>query len=99
MLCHLALTIWRLHLHTERATNQQSAAGQAGEPSDQYVPKIDKGMDSQVVVRRDRLCVAIKAGRQGDLPKGSMSLATSSTGTVVSQPQHGRAIRDMDSLY
>ena len=34
----------------------------------------------QVVVRRNRLCVAIKAGRQSALPKGSMSLATSSTG-------------------
>lgn len=31
-------------------------------------------------MRRNRLCVAVKAGRQGDLPKGSMSLATSSTG-------------------
>lgn len=31
-------------------------------------------------MRRNRLCVAIKSGRQGELPKGSMSLATSSTG-------------------
>ena len=36
----------------------------------------------QVVVRRGRLCVAIKAGRQSDLPKGSMTLATSSTGRL-----------------
>ncbi|CAL8471247.1 g10789 [Coccomyxa elongata] len=37
---------------------------------------------SQVVVRRDRLCVAVKAGRQSDLPKGSVTLATSSTGAT-----------------
>ena len=36
----------------------------------------------QVVVRRSRLCVAIKAGRQSDLPTGSMTLATSSTGRL-----------------
>lgn len=33
----------------------------------------------QVVVRRDRLCVPVKAGRQGELPKGSVTLAMSST--------------------
>ncbi|EIE19595.1 P-loop containing nucleoside triphosphate hydrolase protein [Coccomyxa subellipsoidea C-169] len=37
---------------------------------------------AQVVVRRDRLCVALKAGRQSDLPKGSVTLATSSTGAT-----------------
>ena len=36
----------------------------------------------QVVVRRSRLCVAVKAGRQSDLPRGSMTLATSSTGAL-----------------
>ena len=36
----------------------------------------------QVVVRRERLCVAVKAGRQGDLPKGSLNLASSSTGAT-----------------
>ena len=41
-------------------------------------------MLSQVVVRRSRLCVAVKAGRQSDLPKGSMTLATSSTGLLPS---------------
>ena len=35
-------------------------------------------------MRRNRLCVAIKAGRQSELPKGSMSLATSSTGAHYS---------------
>lgn len=39
-----------------------------------------KNLWLQVVVRRDRLCVAVKAGRQSDLPKGSVTLATSSTG-------------------
>ena len=43
-------------------------------------PVCDPPMLQQVVVRRSRLCVAIKAGRQSDLPKGSMTLAASSTG-------------------
>ncbi len=34
---------------------------------------------SQVVVRRDRQCVAVRAGRQGELPRGSVTLASSST--------------------
>ena len=34
---------------------------------------------TQVVMRRDRLCVPVKAGRQGELPKGSVTLAMSST--------------------
>ena len=42
----------------------------------------------QVVVRRNRLCVAVKAGRQSDLPRGSMTLATSSTGRLP--PGHTR---------
>ena len=33
----------------------------------------------QVVLRRDRQCVAVKAGRQGELPRGSVTLAASST--------------------
>ena len=33
-------------------------------------------------MRRERLCVAVKAGRQGDLPKGSLNLATSGTGST-----------------
>ena len=42
----------------------------------------------QVVVRRDRLCVAVKAGRQSDLPKGSVTLATSSTGAAHHLGRH-----------
>jgi hypothetical protein len=37
---------------------------------------------AQVVVRRERLCVAVRAGRQGDLPRGSLNLASSSTGAT-----------------
>ena len=33
----------------------------------------------QVEIRRDRQCVPIKAGRQGELPRGSVTLALSST--------------------
>ena len=44
----------------------------------------------QVVVRRDRLCIPVRAGRQGELPKGSVSLAISSTGnTLYMEPQVG----------
>jgi DNA mismatch repair protein MutS2 len=42
----------------------------------------------QVVIRRDRLCIPIKAGRQSDLPRGSLALATSgSGGTVYMEPE------------
>ena len=44
----------------------------------------------QVVVRRDRLCVTVKAGRQGELPKGSVTLAMSST--KVRRVVHGVAL-------
>ena len=37
----------------------------------------------QVVIRRDRLCIPVRAGRQSDLPRGSVVLATSSTGSTV----------------
>ncbi|PSC69703.1 endonuclease 2 [Micractinium conductrix] len=37
----------------------------------------------QVVVRRDRLCIPVRAGRQGELPKGSVSLATSASGNTL----------------
>ena len=45
----------------------------------------------QVVVRRDRLCVTVKAGRQGELPKGSVTLAMSST--KVRRLMHGVALK------
>lgn len=42
----------------------------------------------QVVIRRDRLCIPVKAGRQSDLPRGSLALATSgSGGTVYMEPE------------
>lgn len=37
----------------------------------------------QVVSRRDRMCVAVKVGRQSELPKGSVLLDQSSTGATV----------------
>lgn len=37
----------------------------------------------QVVVRRDRLCIPVRAGRQSDLPRGSVALATSSSGSTI----------------
>jgi dsDNA-specific endonuclease/ATPase MutS2 len=37
----------------------------------------------QVVVRRDRLCIPVRAGRQSDLPRGSVALATSASGSTV----------------
>ena len=45
---------------------------------------------AQVVVRRDRLCLPVRSGRQGELPKGSVTLATSTTGsTLYMEPQVG----------
>lgn len=42
----------------------------------------------QVVVRRDRLCIPVRRGRQGELPKGSVTLATSESGnTLYIEPQ------------
>ena len=42
----------------------------------------------QVVIRRDRLCVGVKAGRQGQLPKSSLTLDRSSTGgTLYMEPE------------
>ena len=42
----------------------------------------------QVVIRRDRLCIGVKAGRQGGLPKGSLTLDRSSTGaTLYMEPE------------
>jgi DNA mismatch repair protein MutS2 len=38
---------------------------------------------AQVVVRRDRLCVPVRAGRQGELPRGSVALAASASGSTV----------------
>ena len=39
--------------------------------------------DSKVVVRRDRLCIPVRAGRQGELPRGSVTLATSASGATL----------------
>ncbi|KAL4458289.1 hypothetical protein ABPG75_013154 [Micractinium tetrahymenae] len=38
---------------------------------------------AQVVVRRDRLCIPVRRGRQGELPKGSVSLAASESGNTL----------------
>eukprot|EP00887_Chlorella_sp_A99_P006230 scaffold3.g6230.t1 len=37
----------------------------------------------QVVLRRDRQCVPVRLGRQGELPKGSVTLATSASGSTL----------------
>ena len=37
----------------------------------------------QVVIRRDRRCVPVKAGRNGELPKGSVTLAMSGSGSTM----------------
>ena len=37
----------------------------------------------QVVIRRDRRCVPVKAGRNGELPKGSVTLGTSGSGNTL----------------
>ena len=45
---------------------------------------------AQVVVRRDRLCIPVRRGRQGELPKGSVTLAASESGnTLYCEPQVG----------
>lgn len=38
---------------------------------------------SQVVIRRDRLCLPVKAPRKSSLPKGSVALATSASGSTI----------------
>ncbi|KAA6418330.1 MAG: 2 family [Trebouxia sp. A1-2] len=44
--------------------------------------------EALVVIRRDRLCVPVKAGRQSQLPKGSVTLAVSaSKSTVYMEPE------------
>lgn len=43
---------------------------------------------AQVVIRRDRRCIPVKAGRNGELPKGSVVLATSgSKSTMYMEPE------------
>ena len=43
---------------------------------------------AQVVVRRERLCIPVRRGRQGELPKGSVTLAASESGnTLYVEPQ------------
>ena len=37
----------------------------------------------QVTIQRGRLCVSVKAGRQGELPKGSVKLGASRTGATL----------------
>lgn len=34
-------------------------------------------------MRRDRLCIPVRRGRQGELPKGSVSLAASESGNTL----------------
>ena len=42
----------------------------------------------QVVVRRERLCIPVRRGRQGELPKGSVTLGASESGsTLYVEPQ------------
>ncbi|GAB4822194.1 hypothetical protein N2152v2_009240 [Parachlorella kessleri] len=52
----------------------------------------------QVVVRRDRLCIPVRAGRQGELPKGSLTLATSNSGsTLYMEPEPVVALNNRET--
>ena len=52
---------------------------------------------AQVVVRRDRLCVPVRQGRQGELPRGSVALATSASGsTIYMEPQPAVALNNAE---
>ena len=44
-------------------------------------------------MRRERLCIPVRRGRQGELPKGSVTLAASESGnTLYMEPQVGGAM-------
>lgn len=54
--------------------------------ADQWAKRLHAGGAAerpQVVVRRDRLCVPVKAGRRGDLPSGSVQLGSSNSGSTL----------------
>ncbi|KAK9823927.1 hypothetical protein WJX72_006408 [[Myrmecia] bisecta] len=54
---------------------------------------------AQVVMRRGRSCVPVKVGRQGELPRGSVTLATSGSGsTVYMEPQPLVALNNSEAL-
>ena len=51
-----------------------------------------------MVIRRERLCVGVKAGRQGELPKGSLTLDRSSTGaTLYMEPEPAVAMNNAEA--
>ena len=73
-----ALEAARSELRT--ASQQQTTA------ADQWAKRLHAGGAAerpQVVVRRDRLCVPVKAGRRGDLPSGSVLLGSSNSGNTL----------------
>ncbi|KAK9844214.1 hypothetical protein WJX81_008230 [Elliptochloris bilobata] len=53
---------------------------------------------AQVVVRRDRLAISIRAGRQGELPEGSVVLGASASGaTVYAEPAPAVALNNAEA--
>ena len=51
----------------------------------------------QVVIRRDRRCIPVKAGRNGELPDGSVSLGTSGSGsTMYMEPEPLIPLNNLD---
>lgn len=48
----------------------------------------------QVVVRRERLCIPVRRGRQGELPKGSVTLAASESGSTLYMEPQARLLVD-----
>lgn len=71
----------------ERKANFESL----GRMADEWARKLQSSGASeraQVVIRRDRRCIPVKAGRNGELPKGSVVLATSgSKSTMYMEPE------------
>ena len=72
-------------LATARARRRQNTA-ELSRAMDEWARKLHSTGASerfQVVVRRGRLCIPVKVSRKSDLPKGSVSLATSASGSTV----------------
>lgn len=71
----------------ERKANFESL----GRMADEWARKMQScgaSERAQVVIRRDRRCIPVKAGRNGELPKGSVVLATSgSKSTMYMEPE------------
>lgn len=49
-------------------------------------------------MRRCRLCIPVRLGRQGELPKGSLTLATSASGAAAASQQAPAAARQWSAF-